>query len=143
MLSGEGMGSSAQIDAFFDEATNSVSYLVSDPATGVAAIIDPVLDFDAASGVVATRSADRILAAAGEQGLRIEWVLETHVHADHLSAAALIRERSGAKIGVGSGIRDVQAVFGPMLGAGDLGDGDFDQLFDDGDTIPLGGLTIE
>ena len=131
------------ITAFFDEATNSVSYLVADPATNAAAIIDPVLDFDPASGKVATRSADRILAAAAEQGLRIEWVLETHVHADHLSAAAKIRERTGAKVGIGRGIADVQAVFGPMLGANDLSDGDFDQKFADGETIPLGELTIE
>ena len=131
------------ITAFFDEATNSVSYLVADPATGVAAIIDPVLDFDAASGKVATRSADRILAAATDQGLRVEWVLETHVHADHLSAAALIRQRTGAKVGIGSGISAVQAVFAPLLGASDLADGDFDRRFDDGEAITLGELTIE
>ena len=131
------------INAFFDEATNSVSYLVADPATGSAAIIDPVLDFDAASGKVATRSADRILASAQEQGSRIGWVLETHVHADHLSAAALIRERTGAKVGIGSGIADVQAVFGPLLGASDLADRDFDQRFADCETIALGDLTIE
>jgi len=131
------------ITAFFDEATNSVSYIVADTATGSAAIIDPVLDFDAASGKVATPSADRILAAAAEQGLRAEWVLETHVHADHLSAAALIRDRTGAKVGIGRGIADVQAVFGPMLGATDLSDGDFDRKLADGETIPLGELTIE
>ena len=131
------------ITAFFDEATNSVSYLVADPAAGVAAIVDPVLDFDAASGKVATRSADRILAAATDQGLRVEWVLETHVHADHLSAAALIRQRTDAKVGIGSGISAVQAVFAPLLGASDLADGDFDRRFDDGDTITLGELTIE
>jgi glyoxylase-like metal-dependent hydrolase (beta-lactamase superfamily II) len=137
------MGRGPAIDAFFDEATNSVSYLVADRATKAAAVIDPVLDFDAAGGVVATRSADRILAAAGDQGLRIEWVLETHVHADHLSAAALIRERTGAKVGIGRGVRDVQEVFGPMLDAGDLADGDFDRLLADGETIALGELTIE
>ncbi len=131
------------ITAFFDEATNSVSYLVADLATGSAAIIDPVLDFDAASGKVATRSADRVLATAAEQGLQVEWVLETHVHADHLSAAALIRDRTGAKVGIGQGIADVQAVFGPMLGANDLSDGDFDKMFADGETIPLGELAIE
>ncbi|HEX6660357.1 MAG TPA: MBL fold metallo-hydrolase [Sphingomicrobium sp.] len=137
------MGPGPDIAAFFDEATNSVSYLVSDPATRAAAVIDPVLDFDAASGTVATRSADRILAAAEEQGLRIEWVLETHVHADHLSAAALIRERTEAKVGIGRGVHDVQAVFGPMLGALDLGNGDFDRLFADGETVPLGELAVE
>lgn len=137
------MGVVPDIAAFFDEATNSVSYLVSDPVTRAAAVIDPVLDFDPASGTVATRSLDRILSAAEEQGLRIEWVLETHVHADHLSAAALIRERTGAKVGIGRGIHDVQAVFGPMLGARDLDDGDFDRLLADGETVPIGELTIE
>ena len=137
------MGPGPDIAAFFDEATNSVSYLVSDPATRAAAVIDPVLDFDAASGTIATRSADRILSAADEQGLRIEWVLETHVHADHLSAAALIRERTGAKVGIGRGIHEVRAVFGPMLGARDLGDGDFDRLLADGETVAIGEVTIE
>jgi len=137
------MGPGPDIAAFFDEATNSVSYLVSDPATRAAAVIDPVLDFDPASGTIATRSAERILSAAAEQGLRIDWVLETHVHADHLSAAAAIRERTGAKVGIGRGISGVQAVFGPMLGARDLGDGDFDRLLADGEKISLGEMTIE
>ena len=137
------MGPGPDIAAFFDEATNSVSYLVSDPATRAGAVIDPVLDFDPASGTIGTRSAERILSAAAEQGLRIEWVLETHVHADHLSAAAVIRERTGAKVGIGRGIHDVQAVFGPMLGARDLGDGDFDRLLADGEKISLGEMAIE
>jgi len=137
------MGPGPDIAAFFDEATNSVSYLVSDPATRAAAVIDPVLDFDAASGTIATHSAERILLAAAEQGLRIEWVLETHVHADHLSAAAVIRERTGAKVGIGRGIHDVQAVFGPMFGARDVGHGDFDSLLADGEKISLGEMTIE
>ena len=137
------MSSAPDITAFFDEATNSVSYLVADPATGAATVIDPVLDFDAASGTVSTASVDRILAAADAAELRILWVLETHVHADHLSAAALIRERTGARIGIGGGIRDVQAVFGPLLGATDLDGGDFDRLLADGDRIELGELVIE
>ncbi len=132
-----------EIAAFFDEATNSVSYLVSDPVSRAAAIIDPVLDFDPASGAITSGSADRILAAADEQRLRIDWVLETHVHADHLSAAALIRERTGAKVGIGRGVLDVQSVFGPMLGARDLEDGDFDRLFTDGETVCLGELAFE
>jgi glyoxylase-like metal-dependent hydrolase (beta-lactamase superfamily II) len=137
------MGTAPQIDAFFDEATNSVTYLVADPVTRAAAIIDPVLDFDAASGRIATGSAERLLAAAAERNLRIDWVLETHVHADHLSAAALIRERTGAKVGIGRGIDDVQTVFAPMLGVSDLSETDFDRRFADGDTMPLGELTIE
>jgi len=136
------VGSVPDIRAFFDEATNSVSYLISDPATGAAAIIDPVLDFDVASGRVAARSAERMLAAAADAGLRIEWVLETHVHADHLSAAALIRERTGAQVGIGAGIRAVQSVFAPLLDA-DVDDGDFDRLFADRDRISLGDLTVE
>ena len=137
------MDPSPLIRAFFDEATFTITYLVADPDTGRAAVIDPVLDFDPASGTIGTRSAERILSAAAEQGLRIEWVLETHVHADHLSAAAVIRERTGAKVGIGRGIHDVQAVFGPMLGARDLGDGDFDRLLADGEKISLGEMTIE
>ena len=132
-----------QIRAFFDEATNSVSYLVADPVSGAAAVIDPVLDFNLAAGTVATHSADAILAAAAEQQLRIEWVLETHVHADHLSSAAHIRGRTGAKVGIGAGVRQVQAEFAPLFGADDLADEDFDRLFDDGDTIALGELAIK
>jgi glyoxylase-like metal-dependent hydrolase (beta-lactamase superfamily II) len=132
-----------QIRAFFDEATNSVSYLVADPVSGAAAVIDPVLDFNLAAGTVATHSADAIVAAAAEQQLRIEWVLETHVHADHLSGAAHIRDRTGAKVGIGAGVRQVQAEFAPLFGADDLADEDFDRLFDDGDAIALGELAIE
>lgn len=138
------MTSAPDITAFFDEATNSVSYLVADPASRAAAIIDPVLDFDLAGGMVATQSADRILAAAEEQGLSVAWVIETHVHADHLSAAAHIRDRTGAKVGIGAGVREVQGVFAPIFGADDvLGSDDFDRLFADGETIQLGELTIE
>src|SRR5690349_9164824 len=135
------MAGAPEITAFFDEATNSVSYLVADPATGAAAVIDPVLDFDAASGTIATHSADKILAAADE--LTIAWVLETHAHADHLSAANLIRERTGAKIGIGAGIGEVQRVFAPLLGIDDLAGSDFDCLLEDRDRLPLGELEIE
>jgi len=137
------MAGAPDITAFFDEATNSVSYLVADPATRAAAIIDPVLDFDAASGTIATGSADQILAAAAEQGLTIHWVLETHAHADHLSAASLIRERTGAKVAVGAGIAEVQRVFAPLLSVDDLDARDFDRLLEDGDRLPLGELGIE
>jgi glyoxylase-like metal-dependent hydrolase (beta-lactamase superfamily II) len=136
------MNSGPQIHAFFDEATSSVSYLVIDPANRVAAIVDPVLDFDCASGVVSAVSADRILATAAERGVTVLWVLETHVHADHLSAAAYVRERTGAKVGIGVGVRDVQLTFAPILGAEDVPGDDFDRLFDDGDMIELGSLTI-
>src|SRR5262245_4615584 len=103
------------IEAFFDEPTSTISYLVADPATGEAAVIDPVLDFDLASGEVDTGSAERILARARERGWRIAIVLETHAHADHLSAAPFIKARTGAEIGIGEHIRDVQKIFLPIF----------------------------
>jgi glyoxylase-like metal-dependent hydrolase (beta-lactamase superfamily II) len=134
-----------QIHAFFDEPTFTVSYLLADPATGAAAVIDPVLDFDLAAGTADTRSAAAILARAADLGLRIEWVLETHAHADHLSAAPWIKARTGAKIGIGEHIREVQAIFRPIFAADDLvpDGGDFDRLFADGDVLELGELAIE
>ena len=137
------MAGAPDITAFFDEATNSVSYLVADPTTRAAAIIDPILDFDAASGAIATRSADKILAAAAERGITIQWVFETHAHADHLSAASVIRERAGAKVAVGAGIAEVQRVFAPLLSVDDLDARDFDRLLEEGDRLALGELEIE
>ena len=133
------------IRAFFDEATNSVSYLVADPRSRKALFIDPVLGFDPASKRVETRSADAVLDAAHADQLTIEWVLETHVHADHLSAADHVRRRTGAKVGVGRGIIAVQRVFGPRFGIADLkpDGGDFDRLFDDGDVLEVGDLRVE
>jgi glyoxylase-like metal-dependent hydrolase (beta-lactamase superfamily II) len=133
------------IRAFFDEPTNTVSYLVADPTTRRAAVIDPVLDYDMASGEVDTRSVQAILAAAEEQGLSVEWVLETHAHADHLSGAPFIKARTGARIGIGEHIRDVQRIFRPIFAAEDVKpDGsDFDHLFRDGERVPLGSLGIE
>src|SRR5215204_7411908 len=123
------------IRAFFDEATNTVSYLVADPATGAAAAIDPVLDFNPASGEVATRSAEALIAAAEAEGWAIRWVLETHAHADHLSAGALIRSRTEAMIAIGEGILEVQNVFRPLFAAQDCADdgSDFDRLLADGE----------
>jgi glyoxylase-like metal-dependent hydrolase (beta-lactamase superfamily II) len=137
--------SAARIDAFFDEATNSVSYLVADPSSGQAAIIDPLLDFDPASGTVSTQSVQRVLEAASEAGLNIRWLLETHVHADHLSAGHHLKGLTGAETAIGRGIRDVQAEFASRLGAGDVrpGGGDFDRLLADGDRLPLGNMEIE
>lgn len=139
------MTSRASIQAFFDEPTHTVSYLVSDPATRQAAVIDPVLDYDHGSGKVSTAAADRLLASAHEAGLSVAWILETHVHADHLSAAAYLRERTGAPIAIGEHIRDVQALFIPMFNLDDVsGDGsEFDRLLRDGETLALGGLDIE
>jgi glyoxylase-like metal-dependent hydrolase (beta-lactamase superfamily II) len=136
---------SPDIRAFFDEATNSVSYLVADPATRAAAAIDPVLGFDPVSGRIDHEGADRILSAAEEGGYSIAWILETHAHADHLSAAQYLKRRTGAKLAIGAGIREVQGAFAPRFGADDVkpDGGDFDRLLDDGEALPLGDLTIE
>jgi glyoxylase-like metal-dependent hydrolase (beta-lactamase superfamily II) len=133
------------IRGFFDEATNTVSYLVADPATKIAAAIDPVLDFDHRNGRVKMESADRMLKAVDHDGLKIEWILETHAHADHLSAAPYIKLKTGARIGIGEHIRDVQRTFMPIFNATDIsGEGsEFDHLFVDRETFPLGDLTIE
>jgi glyoxylase-like metal-dependent hydrolase (beta-lactamase superfamily II) len=134
-----------QIKAFFDEATNTISYLVADPVTRRAAVIDPVLDFDPRSGTVDVRSVDAILAAASADGLTIEWALETHAHADHLSGAPYIKARTGARIGIGEHIKEVQRIFRPVFNAEDLRtDGsDFDRLFVDGETFGIGKLDVE
>ena len=133
------------IQAFFDEPTNTVSYLVADPETKRAAVVDPVLDYDHASGKAATKSADVILQAAEKDGLTLDWVLETHAHADHLSGAPYIKLKTGAKVGIGEHIRDVQKIFRPVFNATDLsGDGsEFDHLFADGERFPLGALEVE
>jgi glyoxylase-like metal-dependent hydrolase (beta-lactamase superfamily II) len=137
--------SKASIKAFFDEPTNTVTYLVWDSYSGSGVVIDPVLDFDMASGEADTRSAEAVLAAARTENVQIEWVLETHVHADHLSAAPLIKARTGARIGIGKHIVDVQQIFRPIFNAVDVKPegGDFDALFADGDTIQVGGLTVD
>lgn len=133
------------IRAFFDEPTNTVSYLVADPATKKAAIIDPVLDYDHSSGSVDTRSVEAMLKAAEEAGHTIEFVLETHAHADHLSGAPFIKAKTGAKIGIGEHIMDVQRIFRPMFNAIDLKtDGsDFDRLFRDGERFKIGDLDVK
>jgi glyoxylase-like metal-dependent hydrolase (beta-lactamase superfamily II) len=133
------------IRAFFDEPTNTVSYLVTDPATNKAAVIDPVLDYDHNAGEVDTRSAEAVLAAAAQAGTRIEWALETHAHADHLSGAPFVKAKTGAKIGIGEHITDVQRLFRPIFNAEDLKtDGsDFDHLFKDGERFKIGALDVE
>jgi glyoxylase-like metal-dependent hydrolase (beta-lactamase superfamily II) len=132
------------VQAFFDEATHTVTYLVADPATHRAAVIDPVLDYDHASGKAAARSANAILEAALLRGLHIDWILETHAHADHLSAAPYLRARTGAKVGIGEHIREVQTIFRPVFNLEDLsGDGsEFDRLFHDGETFQIGELEV-
>lgn len=134
-----------EIKAFFDEPTNTVSYLIWDPATKDAAVIDPVLDFDPRSGQARVAGADAILAEAGRLGLNIGRVLETHVHADHLSAAPYIKQKTGATVCIGEHIREVQQIFRPVFNAQDVsGDGsEFDHLFKDGERFGLGRLEGE
>ncbi len=133
------------IEAFFDEATNTISYLVADPDARQAAIIDPVLDYDHRSGTVDTKSLETILGRAQELGLDVQWALETHAHADHLSGAPIIKARTGAKIGIGEHITRVQEIFRPVFNATDLKtDGsDFDHLFKDGERFKIGNLEVE
>lgn len=134
-----------RVHAQFDEATHTVSYVVWDPATCRAAIIDPVLDYDHRTGRVSHRSADDLLGIVADQGLSVDWVLETHAHADHLSAAPYLKEKTGAPIGIGARITEVQRTFAPVFGLEDVsGDGrEFDCLFRDGETFALGGLEVE
>ncbi|HTG63151.1 MAG TPA: MBL fold metallo-hydrolase [Sphingomicrobium sp.] len=134
-----------EIRAFFDEPTNTVSYLVWDPGERRGVVIDPVLDFDPASGTVDDGSIEELLKAAEDEGIAIAWVLETHVHADHLSGAPLIKARTGAKVAIGEHVRDVQTIFRPIFGADDMkADGsDFDRLLKDGERFEAGGLDIE
>jgi glyoxylase-like metal-dependent hydrolase (beta-lactamase superfamily II) len=133
------------IKAFFDEPTNTVSYLVADPATKQAAIIDPVLDYDHNAGEVDTRSVETILRAAEKDGYRIVWTLETHAHADHLSGSPYVKAKTGARIGIGEHIKDVQRIFRPVFNATDLKtDGsDFDHLFKDEERFSIGDLDAE
>ena len=133
------------IRAFFDEATNTFSYLVGDPVTKRAAVIDPVLDYDPKSGEVDIRSVDAILAEAAGAGCLIEWSLETHAHADHLSGSPYVKAKTGAKIGIGENIKEVQRIFRPVFNATDLKtDGsDFDRLFKDGERFRIGELEVE
>ncbi len=133
------------IRPFFDEPTNTVSYLVADPATRQAAVIDPVLDYDANAAAVDTRSVEAMLAVAKAERFAVVWTLETHAHADHLSGSPYIKAKTGAKIGIGEHIKDVQRIFRPVFDAGDLKtDGsDFDHLFGDGERFKIGELDAE
>ncbi|MCP8939698.1 MBL fold metallo-hydrolase [Alsobacter sp. SYSU M60028] len=137
--------SGPDIQAFFDEPTNTVSYLVADPDSRKAAIIDPVLDFDAPSGEVDIRSVEAILHVARKKGYDVVWSLETHAHADHLSGSPYVKAKTGAMIGIGEHIKDVQRIFRPVFDARDLkpDGGDFDRLFADGETFSIGGLNVE
>lgn len=133
-----------QIKVFFDDKTSTVTYLVWDPATRAAAIIDPVLDYEPHAARLTTDSVDAVLDAADELGLKVVWALDTHAHADHLSAAHHVRELTGARVGIGARITEVQRVFSSMFHATDVcpNGGTFDGLFQDGETFALGDLTV-
>ena len=140
------MAASPEVRGLYHEPTSTFSYVAWDPATRDAVIIDPVLDYDGASGRTGTDSAAALLAVVQREGLRVCWILETHAHADHLSAAAFLRERTGAPVAIGRGITAVQANFREIyhLGADFPTDGrQFDRLLGDGERIELGGLEIE
>ncbi len=134
---------SPAVKAFFDSATNTITYVVRDPAGTHCAIVDSVLDFDYASGRTDTRSADAVIAWVQAQGLTVDWILETHVHADHLSAAPYIQERLGGQIGIGDRITVVQETFGKIFNEGTRFQRDgsqFDRLFREGDSFHIGQL---
>ena len=130
-----------EVQAFFDEATNTITYLVKDPASNSCALIDTVMDIDYAAGRITFDHADELIRQIETQGLKLEWIIETHVHADHLSAAPYIQQKLGGKIGVGSKITVVQETFGKVFNEGTEFERDgsqFDALFEDGDTYRIG-----
>lgn len=133
-----------EVKGFFDEATNTISYVVKDPTSNACAIIDSVMDIDYAAGRLSHQSADEIIAYVKEQNLKVEWLIETHVHADHLSAAPYLQRELGGKIGIGEKITVVQDVFGKVFNEGTEFQRDgsqFDRLFSDGDTYEIGSMT--
>jgi glyoxylase-like metal-dependent hydrolase (beta-lactamase superfamily II) len=130
-----------EVEAFFDPATNTISYIVKDPASTACAIIDSVMDIDYAAGRITHDHADRLVRSIKTRGLALEWIIETHVHADHLSAAPYIQDRLGGQIGIGAMIRTVQDTFGKIFNEGTEFQRDgsqFDRLFHDGDTYRIG-----
>jgi len=139
------MAASPQVQGFFDEATNTVSYVASDPASNICAIVDSVLDYDPAAGRTGTQSAERLIDYLRQHGLKLDWILETHVHADHLSAAPYIKEVLGGRVGIGEKITIVQNTFGKIFNAGTEFQRDgsqFDRLFEDGDSYAIGTMTV-
>jgi glyoxylase-like metal-dependent hydrolase (beta-lactamase superfamily II) len=133
-----------EVEGFFDEATNTISYIVKDPGSDACAIVDSVMDIDYAAGRITFEHADALIARIRERGLHLEWIIETHVHADHLSAAPYIQDRLGGKVGVGAKITVVQETFGKVFNEGTEFQRDgsqFDALFEDGETYQVGGMT--
>ena len=138
------MDTRPEVTGFLDADTNTISYVVRDPASDACAIVDPVMEIDMAPGRITHEGADRLIAHVAERGLRVEWIIETHVHADHLSAAPYIQERIGGRIGIGANIRIVQDTFGKIFNEGTEFQRDgsqFDRLFADGDTYQVGTMT--
>ena len=133
-----------EVKPYFDDQTNTISYIVVDNATGKCAVIDSVLDIDYAAGRITYKSADKLIAAIEEGGWDIEWIIETHVHADHLSAAPYLQEKLGGKLGISAKVIEVQDTFGKIFNEGTEFQRDgsqFDQLFNDGDSYQIGNLT--
>ncbi len=134
------------VKAFFDDDSNTISYVVKDPTSTACAVIDSVLDFDYAAGRITYENADEIIAYIEDNGLTLDWLIETHVHADHLSAAPYIQGKLGGKIGVGANITVVQEVFGKVFNEGTEFQRDgsqFDALFEDGDSYQIGNMAVE
>lgn len=135
-----------QVKAFFDPATNTITYIVRDPSSNACAIIDPVMDFDHAAARLTYENADQVIAYVQANDLKLEWLIETHVHADHLSGAPYIQGKLGGKIGVGAGISIVQDVFGKVFNEGcefQRDGSQFDALFEDGDTYNIGNMQVK
>lgn len=133
-----------EVQGFFDEDSNTITYVVKDPGSNSCAIVDSVMDIDYAAGRISYDSADAVIAYVQEKGYKVEWLIETHVHADHLSAAPYIQQKVGGKIGIGRNITIVQDTFGKVFNEGTEFQRDgsqFDRLFDDGDTYEVGGMT--
>ncbi|WP_298261731.1 MBL fold metallo-hydrolase [uncultured Litoreibacter sp.] len=135
-----------EVHTYFDETTNAACHIVKDPASNAVAIIDSILDFDAAAGRTHTNHADMLIHEINRNGWQVAWILETHVHADHLSAAPYLAEKLGGKIAIGANIAAVQQVFGKIFNAGtefEMDGSQFDQLFNEGDVFSIGGLDVE
>jgi glyoxylase-like metal-dependent hydrolase (beta-lactamase superfamily II) len=138
------MPSSPEVIGYYDTPTSSITYVVGDPVAKVCAVIDPVLDYDPAGGRTSSGSAEKILSDIAARGWAVQWVLETHVHADHLSAAAFLRERTGAKVAIGAHVTTVQSFFAALfhLGPDFIPNGsDFDHLFADDEGFTIGGIS--
>lgn len=140
------VSTSAEVFSYFNEQTNAACYIVKDPASSACAVIDSILDFDMAAGRISTVHADMLIKEIQSKGLTLEWILETHVHADHLSAAPYLAQKLGGKVAIGSNIDAVQKVFGKIFNAGtefQMDGSQFDVLFEDADSFQIGRLTVD